>query len=721
MAVATRPIRTTNKGLITERHGLVFPPDASVDELNCELEVNQIRRRRKGIQYENDFELSTFTHTEGQVIAEANWENVGGTSTLEYLVVQSGAMLYFYDKSSTPTSAGLKSFSVNLLDFDAANGEDLADNPFQGASLDGVFVVAHPGCELFYISYDSGSDTITTTQIDPQTRDFDWQGDPDTYLANEDTATVSIQREYDTKNAGWDDDAITGITVFPLATYTAARSEYPALTKSWFSGKTSTGVFNATEWDKVWSGTSLSGNGHYILDFFNKNREQYVAGLGVEKETARFRSVAAFSGRFWYAGVNSDENSGTILFTKTITSPSDYERCYQIHDPTAEDISDLLDTDGGAIIIQEAYGIQKLYPFGQSMLVFAENGVWQIGGVDGVFKATEYTVSRVTSFGILNPQTFVDAGGVPFWWSKIGIHTFSRNEVNSSAEEQNISRTTIQTFWNAIDPLKRLQAKATYDEENQKIMWIYPSNTETVDYKYNKALILDIVNQAFVPWEFKDQTTNTNYIVGLIYFQSYGAVENTQTVTENGVVVTVNGESVTWTGSTEISSSDSQVKFVVRDGATGKLTIALVGSNTFLDWGEVDYSSFFELGYDDFESPAIEKTPVSLVTYLQRTEDGWEDLGTGTFAPTNASACNVQAFWDFRTTTPITQSCYRLTRLPVPDESALTTFDYPTTVIINRTKIKGGGRVLNLKFTSDTGKDFQFMGYEVIVDRHEAL
>ena len=54
-------INTFIKGLITEAGELTFPPDASVDELNCDLRRDGSRRRRLGVVPESGNVLSTFS------------------------------------------------------------------------------------------------------------------------------------------------------------------------------------------------------------------------------------------------------------------------------------------------------------------------------------------------------------------------------------------------------------------------------------------------------------------------------------------------------------------------------------------------------------------------------------------------------------------------------------------------------------------------------------
>jgi len=129
-----------------------------------------------------------------------------------------------------------------------------------------------------------------------------------------------------------------------------------------------------------------------------------------------------------------------------IENTTDLGNCYQINDPTSEDISDLLDTDGGSIIIPDAVNIKYLYAFGSNLYIFADNGVWSINGVDNVFRATEYSIRLITSVGILTAESFVEAEGIPFWWSKYGIHAMTFDQTTGFPQEQNIGISVIQSF-----------------------------------------------------------------------------------------------------------------------------------------------------------------------------------------------------------------------------------------------------------------------------------
>ena len=160
------------KGLITEAGEMTFPDGASVDELNCDLRRDGTRRRRLGVAYESNNTLSTFTLSDTEVVSTGDWVNVGGNADLEYLVLQKGSTLYFYNKGSLPYSAQIQTGSIDLTTYEhsGSNGSETAK--CQYASLKGNLVVSSPEINTIAIEYDSTTNTFTVTQISFETRDF---------------------------------------------------------------------------------------------------------------------------------------------------------------------------------------------------------------------------------------------------------------------------------------------------------------------------------------------------------------------------------------------------------------------------------------------------------------------------------------------------------------------------------------------------------------------
>jgi hypothetical protein len=699
-----KTINTFIKGLITEAGELTFPPDASVDELNCDLRRDGSRRRRKGAIAEDNSVLSTFTVATTDLVHTGTWLNVGGQAGLEYLVIQTGATLRFYNKASSPYSGNQLTQTVNLATYEVAGSVGAANVKCQFASLKGALIVASPAIETIYIERDNITEVLSVNLISFKIRDFEWQGDKTEYTTS--TGSPSAGRIYDTQNAGW--------VGTKGAAALAAYGSYPPLTLPWYAGKDASGDFSVTEWEKIYSGSSLIGNGHFILDFFNKVR----SGLSTEIETSKFKSVASFAGRVFYAGLESSKNSGTILFSRQIDSLDDLGNCFQVNDPTSEDLSDLLDTDGGRIVIPDAVNIKYLYAYGANLYIFADNGVWSINGVDNVFRATEYSIQSISSVGILSAETFVEAEGIPFWWSRFGIHALTFDQVSGLAKEENISVGTIQTFWDDISQDSKSRVTALYDRINKEIYWTYPEDGETNVNKFNKFLILDTVLQAFYPWTVSDEATNTDYIMGFSFYSGFGSDQLILDVVSAADDVISNSDDVISTQYTDYITGDPAIVLLIRDGATGKVTMGTFSSSTYLDWGTTNYSSYAEAGYDFKGDLFYQKTSPYVITYMRTTETGWTGDEIAGYEPINPSSLFVSSFWDFKSTpSSVAQQAYRFKTMPVVGD--LNTWDYPSSVISTRLKLRGKGRSTRLRFESEQGKDFILLGYGVIDARNQ--
>lgn len=708
-----------NKGLITEFNELQFPEGASIDELNCSLSRDGSRSRRLGLELENGYELSSFTVNEAEIFSVGEWRNAGGINDFSLVVVQHGSTLSFYAKNNAPYSGQEQAFTVNLATYETATG-DSSVTSCQYASLAGLLVVVSEAINPIYVSYDSGTNSISVNQINFRVRDFDWQSDVtqlSNFIAN---ASVTAARQYDTKNSGWE-----GTYGGPaLSTYISSRSGYPPLTHPWYSGKDSSDNFALATWEKVYTGSSILGNGRYILDFFNKDRSTAsgVTGLAIETESSRFKAVTTYAGRVWYGGLGSGKNAGRILYSRIVETLTDsglntvIGECFQQNDPTSEAANDLLETDGGVITIPDASNIKLLYNFGPHLFVFAENGIWVIGGVDDRFSPTSYFVSKVSNVGILSENTFVPAEGVPFWWSRQGIHTLAYGDsstINSIPSEQNLSIQTVQSFWDDIDNNAKRNCYSAYDQVNKKIFWFYPENGETLLNKRTRALILDVPLQAFYPWKV---STGTSYPMTITFYEGFGnALVNVDVVDNADNVVTTDSlDPVQILEPNLLTSADIQLAVWVRDGASGKATIGLFSSKDFLDFTDQDYDSYAEAGYDFMGDLVLKKTAPYITVYCRSTEEGYSgDINTG-YNAINPSSLIMKAYWDFKENPSSSQQAYRIKPFNTVNPLDLGNNQQDRSVVTTRLKVRGKGRSMRLRFESETGKNFVLLGYGVI-------
>ncbi len=728
-----KTVNTFVRGLITEAGELTFPPDASVDENNCLLRRDGSRRRREAIEFEQDYALSSFTVADSEIVNIGSWVNVGGSAEKEYLVVQHGHMLRFYLKGSLPFSgaSNVVSGTVDLTAHEHAGSPGAENFKCNFSSINGKLIVASPAINTTYVSESSGG-VISSSEINFKVRDFAFLSDRDALSDETPTSTPSEERKYDTYNSGWfDDPSSSSDGAAALSSYQSSNSsKWPPLNLSWFAAKNSSGDFSVSEFDKIQAGSTLITNGHFILDFFEQNRNAAsgLTGLPSTSETTRFSCVAAFQNRVFYSGLNSEENSNVILFSKALeplvtgiaSDTSSLGVCHQVNDPTSEDFFDLLATDGGVIRIPEAYGIKVLHPFNNSLYVFAENGVWLIRGVDDVFSATGYAVNKLTSVGILSANSFVSSDGVPFWWSPFGIHTLVFDSQTFQSSEQNISIGTIQTLFDGISNSAKSKVTAVFDRTNKRITWAYPDEDETVESKLNNLLILDTTLQAFYTWTISDASSNTPQVLGLSYYSGFSVedVDHTIITSSSDTVISSTSDTVVTTRPSETTTGDPYLVALVKDSATNKLTMATFTNTNFLDWGSANYSSYAETGYDFMGDIMFDKNAPYLQVLLKQTETGWTGDETTGYDPIRPSSILVSSYWDFKSTPTATQQGYRLKSFPVVNPGNLSSFDYPKSVVQTRLKIRGKGKSMRFRFESEEGKDFHLLGFAVIHARN---
>lgn len=803
--IELKPVNTFNKGLITEATVMTFPEGASSDELNCDLLKNGARQRRRGIQYEPNYQESSFSVSSGSFIHRETWFNVSGIGGTEFLVLQVGSMVYFYDKSSSPTSGAEKSFSINLNSYSAGNSFDVSTTPISASSITGYLVIVSAAINPIVVEYYPSSDSISVERIDIRIRDFEYLGmssnitqvartsnvvtittnsahqlavgDPIrvscslgqfngsftvastptsttfTYAltgANQTTTSatglvyetvwdIDTERRptsvtnnyfYDLANQGWwepgnfkkSSSANAYMTPYDNWESTGgwARTDFPARNRTWWMAQDSLGYLVEQSYLHSTAGKTLAPNGYFILDFFNQDRSTAVSNtdstitipnLPIVVETERFSTTASYAGRVWYAGIDSKTNGSKIFYSQVISSKNTLGKCYQEANPTSKDSEGVIDSDGGYIIIPDVSDIKALYPTGSVLYVLASNGVWVIGGVDQVFKATEYYVSRISNFGIVNRSTLVDVSGTPIYWGVSGIFAIS-----TELDKPSVSTISdnIKSLYDAISNDRKRQATAVFDRLNNRIYWIYPDSDETIAYKKNKILVLDMTLQAYFPWEVSDTTETSPYILGAFFLSGLGSSPtNFNVLVGADQVIDASSNTVIQT-ITASSDTPTEIQFIVRT-ASGKITFAEFTNRAFLDWGTADYSSYAETGYDFHGSATLKKNTPYITTYLKRTEENFISSGLG-YVADYPSSCIFTSKWDLsvdssRWTDP--QQIYRIINYPVVDPSDLT-FAYPYDTIVCRTKIRGKGRVMRMRFESETGKDFYLIGWEII-------
>lgn len=696
------------KGLVTEVSELNFPENACSETYDCVFDTTGVVTRRLGFDYEADYVLHNInTNLTDYVFTKFLWKNVAGLGTLSFIVTQTGNVLSFYEVvGSGAISASRKNFDVNLDDFLVAGASSTKTTNAQFASGNGHLFVFHERCTPFYIEYDPDTESITTTEINIEVRDFHRLDDG--LDIDERPSTLSAIHKYNLYNQGWyipvvkiEDDPDGN----PLEYWDRKRSDFPSNADVWWLFKNSDQAFDRGQFAKTYTGNTAAPNGHYIVDpfFLDRSTVSGISGLDIETAgTNRPSAGAFFSSRVFYSGVNKGDYTGMVYFSPVIEDPTQYGNCYQNADPTSEEIFDLVPTDGGAIRIIEAASIVKLFPLKTSLLVFASNGIWVISGSQGQgFAANDYSASKISSIPSLSANSFVDVEGLPMWWNADGIYTIQIDKVTNDFTVQSLTDETIKTFINDIPATSFPYVQGDYNSYEKTVQWLFKSTSSATiagNYEFDRVLVLNLRSQAFYPWRIQD-IANGPRVAGVLTIQGVGTTrEESQVIDQSGDnVVDINTFNVVVD---TVLSSPIRARYLylttILDNGNYHLTFSETIDDTYVDWVTFDdtgesYESYFITGYK-VHGKAIQKFQNNYIVVFSRVEDD--------------SSVYIQNLWAYT----INQNSGRFS---VPQQA------YPTalvnadefSVVSRRLRMRGQGLVLQLKFYSSPNNPFNVVGW----------
>jgi hypothetical protein len=369
------------------------------------------------------------------------------------------------------------------------------------------------------------------------------------------------------------------------------------------------------------------------------------------------------------------------------------------------------------------------------LVVVANNGVWGIVGSDEGFSAVNFQVVKLSDVGCISARSVVSTDGAVFYAAKSGMYIIQPNEVNQITAT-NITETTIQSFYLGITNNVKQNMTGFFEEDQRRVRWLYADNdiynTATANSVFNKELVFDLVLGAWYTNSF--EASSTQYMSSYIPLPDTFATDITADVSYGGVdtdLVTVNTTDNVVVNVTDRATTADTFFYLSRDGAN--MSMGGLTDTTFQDWGDTSYDSFLETGYMSEGDSARTKRATYLVTHFNRTETGFEEIN-GELEALNPSGCLVQAKWSYSEALPTNPldsgsgqfgkvynattglweaggfQAYRFIRNYVP-ANVNDSFDYGESVITTKNKLRGKGKALRLKFSSDEDKDFQLLGW----------
>lgn len=384
--------------------------------------------------------------------------------------------------------------------------------------------------------------------------------------------------------------------------------------------------------------------------------------IGVQ-ENRRFEHATFWAGRLFTAGCRPEtrkELTGRIYYSQLLQQDYHIGRCYQDNDPSAKDFNEVLDTDGGYIEIPEMGAVKALHPRQQSLVVIADNGVWEIKTGEGYFTPTSYLVRNVSSFGMSATGGSIAVDNIILYWSDDGIKQITDSEITALSEGADLSGARIKEF--VGEAVTDASMSTAFDPYDGVVYWSFDRSDET------SVLALDLRIGAFYRWTFSND--NGTKIYGV--FSADRDEDNS-------------GDKV-----------DNTLYFVTHDSNSydfAQLTGADYIDTAVGDSEDADGKSYVQTRFN-FAGDALRmKQAPKVASYLERNSGTSLDVqGRFSWASSGDSGKwtnKQQAYYDRGTG-----------------------YD----VAVSRRKLRGSGRSVGIKWTSRSEAPFRLYGYSLILE-----
>lgn len=645
------------RGFVTEFTPVAFPQEAAIDVDNCIIDSDGSVRRRGGIDLEQQFRLNSvaggiINESEIPTIGLSNhlWEFVSNSGTLNIVVFQVGVRLQMFAQFGA-VSANLLG-EVDLTPF-AVNVAKLQVTKVQVASGLGDLYVVNEHMDPVRITFDGT--TFTPTKINLRIRDF--EGLEDNLKIDERPTALFRNHYYNLKNQGWTDAN--------LKSFADASGDLCTLTgqvggaigsRTWPSNVdimtvgivTDSGgnlVFDHNFIRNTFLGNTPAPKGHFILDAFNQDFDTALdcPGTGSRVFVNRPEATTFHQGRVFYSTPNVQNKVGGIFYSQQLISPDRDGNAFQEADPTAEDINDLVDTDGGFLPMPGVGEIFTLREIGNGIAVIASNGVWFVTGADGSgLTATNIKLAKAGSVGALSASSVVEAEGSLMYFGIDGIMQITVNELGE-LDVANITQKSIQTFYINISAASRRDAAGVYIPEQRKIFWGYrqaQAATTPTNVSFDRFLVLDFEIQGFYKYSIgEDATQKLPEIVGMSLVKPLTEGTATTPVTDlTGAVVLAEDLTVVTVEADTEDGQITQLKMACLAFSTidngFKTSFATFHSRSFLDWQDtstdgtgIPMDSFIEFAEFNMGAVHTKGKPTHVHSFFQKTSKNLEPGG----------------------------------------------------------------------------------------------
>lgn len=620
------------RGIITEASDMNFPQDAAYDLENVEITKEGKTQRRLGLEQETGGStlLNLFTETDRAegVYSTFVWRLTAGSEETNLRIIQTGSKLRLIEDI-----APLSSQTV-LLDLDLSGAPYTTGNaistPCQYAYGAGFIIIANENANTIVIRSVGSTVNPISLATDIVEHKIRTRTLLEPFDAGDNYSTIlTVQEEFNLRNSGWpflatvatDPTGSAVINQDPVANYLTNRGVYPSHSRVYSAMKLTAadnvaalGAFSALADQKVTFGNTIPPLGHYIHSAFSFDARSLLLTEGTPISTGttsysvanRPISCAYLNGHAIYGDID-ESNKTRIMVSQSVKEISSLARCYQEADPTADEINDVIATDGFVI---RPVGMGKplvMRETSKGVVILCSNGVWVLRGASGSFSATDFEIVKLAQLKFSSPNSVIVVDDTVFFCAERGIFTVGANELGE-LRVANITDTTIKTLYLEYGTERIKNMIAAYVQEDNYIYWLVPEEPVNGNYKGDayEMLVLNLELEGFFLYDFgkSDDRPALHIPMSLT-----GLVQTTNdepvTLAGGGEgVFTLGGEAITVSRESSVLQRDNLVFFAShRQGGTLDNVIGTLTSTDMQDWTGLGapqtfaYTSFIEFAY----------------------------------------------------------------------------------------------------------------------------
>lgn len=663
------------KGWVDISSPLQQPEGTVKDIVNFDINIDGTLTKRKGLDYSGEALAGSYTSS---VLEEPHdvliWDNVAKNVDRKFLVFRRRNTIDIFDISHGNVDLS-NTYKVYSGSFSRGQFSGVNSKKMDGVSALGNFFIAFNSYGVGYFSYNDITGTVSFKEIRIKFRDLDlWEGSNDTETGfNKYSNSLTYPwHTYNMYNSGWNKRTYVSqeenpnngtFNTSPMGYTRRVLGYWPPMTIPFSACKAGAGggineitAYNAWYTEVDYFGNTTPPLGRNIFDLYQFTREGEVlyqttgqAGSAYDiqeyhRETYTLdeapSKIAFYAGRLWYAGVGTHTSSvstsrpkdpysadGNIYFSQTLgTNIEKAGRCYQENDPTAEDINQLLATDGGSFSIKEAGTIRAMVPLSTSLFIFSDQGVWRVAGTDfNSFTPEAYSIDKITDKGMTSDTGFAVSEDTIYFMTEDGLFAIAAQGQLGEIAYNDLSTPLIKNFFSDVPRKAISNCLVRFDRTKNILVALLaiPTGEQPESFfrrNYNLALIYNADLNCFYKYQFYfDQTSDDIKILDGVFGPALALTQSTENVTDSlGATVTDSGlEAVFVLGEDFFQEADDRLTLIM--SVNGIIyPVSFVDDETYQDISLV-YGASVDIGYDTLgDLLSDRKQAPYIVAYLER-------------------------------------------------------------------------------------------------------